>query len=64
MQELLDAFSRTGFTDGYFKGNLGKNMMSHDTPSNSAENKFTDEAKNVPQRTQISVKSTQVLWGH
>ena len=45
MQELLDAFSRTGFTDGYFKGNLGKNMMSHDTPSNSAENKFTDEAK-------------------
>ena len=45
MQELLDAFSRTGFTDGYFKGNLGKNMMSHDTPSNSAENKFTEEAK-------------------
>ena len=45
MQELLDAFSRTGFTDGYFKGNLGKNMMSHDTPSNSEENKFTDEAK-------------------
>ena len=26
MQELLDAFSRTGFTDGYFKGNLGKNI--------------------------------------
>lgn len=45
MQELLDAFSRTGFTDGYFKGNLGKNMMSHDTPSNSAENRFTEEAK-------------------
>lgn len=45
MQELLDAFSRTGFTDGYFKGNLGKNMMSHDTPSNSSENKFTEAAK-------------------
>ena len=45
MQELLDAFSRTGFTDGYFKGNLGKNMMRHDTPSNSAENRFTEEAK-------------------
>ena len=45
MQELLDAFSRTGFTDGYFKGNLGKNMMSHDTPSNSAENKFTADAQ-------------------
>ena len=39
-------------------------MMSHDTPSNSAENKFTEEAKNAPQRTQISVKSIQVLWGH
>ncbi|MGN0107200.1 MAG: DUF3656 domain-containing protein [Hominilimicola sp.] len=45
IQELLDAFSRTGFTDGYFKGNLGKNMMSHDTPGNSSENKFTDEAR-------------------
>lgn len=45
MRELLDAFSRTGFTDGYFTGNLGKGMMSHDTPSNNSENKFTDEAK-------------------
>ncbi len=45
MRELLDAFSRTGFTDGYFKGNLGKNMMSHDTPGNSSENKFTEDAK-------------------
>ena len=45
MRELLDAFSRTGFTDGYFKGNLGKNMMSHDTPSNNAENKFTEAAQ-------------------
>lgn len=45
MRELMDAFSRTGFTDGYFKGNLGKNMMSHDTPGNSSENKFTEDAK-------------------
>ncbi len=45
MRELLDAFSRSGFTDGYFKGNLGKNMMSHNTPGNSGENKFTDDAK-------------------
>ncbi len=45
MRELLDAFSRTGFTDGYFRGNIGKNMMSHDTPGNSSENKFTDAAK-------------------
>ncbi len=45
MRELLDAFSRTGFTDGYFKSNLGKNMMSHDTPGNSSDNKFTDAAK-------------------
>lgn len=45
MKELLAAFSRTGFTDGYFKGNLGKNMMSHDTPGNSSENKFSAQAK-------------------
>lgn len=45
MQELSDAFLRSGFTDGYFKGNLGKGMMSHYNPSNIGENKFTDEAK-------------------
>lgn len=45
MQELSDAFSRSGFTDGYFKGRLGKGMMSHATPGNSAENKFTEDAK-------------------
>ncbi len=28
MQELTDAFSRSGFTDGYFKNRLGKAMMS------------------------------------
>lgn len=45
MRELSDAFSRSGFTDGYFKGHLGKGMMSHHNPSNIGENKFTDEAK-------------------
>ena len=45
MNELLDAFSRTGFTDGYFKNNLGKNMMSYDIPGNSSENKFSEAAK-------------------
>lgn len=44
MQELKDAFSRTGFTDGYFKGQLGKAMMSHKTPGNSSENRFTPAA--------------------
>lgn len=45
MRELFDAFSRSGFTDGYFTGKLGKNMMSHKTPGNAAENKFSDAAK-------------------
>lgn len=45
MRELLDAFSRTGFTDAYFKDKLGRNMMSYDTPGNSAENKFSEAAK-------------------
>lgn len=44
--ELLDAFNRSGFTDGYFLKKTGKNMMSYENPSNVSENKFTDEAKN------------------
>lgn len=43
-KELLEAFSRTGFTDGYFKNKLGSSMMSSADPSN-CENHFTDEAK-------------------
>ena len=42
-KELLEAFSRTGFTDGYFKNKLGSAMMSSADPSNS-ENHFTPEA--------------------
>ena len=45
IKELTDAFSRSGFTNGYFTGKLGKNMMSHNTPGNVSDNKFTDEAK-------------------
>ena len=45
MRELLDAFSRSGFTDGYFTGKLGKDMMSHKTPGNMSENKFTAQSK-------------------
>lgn len=44
MRELHDAFSRSGFTDGYFTGNLGAPMMSHKNPGND-NNTFTEEAK-------------------
>ncbi len=43
--QLLDAFNRSGFTDGYLTKKLGKQMMSYYDPSNIAENKYTDEAK-------------------
>lgn len=42
--ELLDAFNRSGFTDGYFTKNIGMGMMSYENPSNIAENKFSREA--------------------
>ncbi len=44
MRELHDAFSRTGFTDGYFTAGLGETMMSHKNPGNEG-NIFSDEAK-------------------
>lgn len=44
MRELHNAFSRTGFTDGYFTGKLGEQMMSHKNPGNT-NNTFTSEAK-------------------
>ena len=44
MRELHDAFSRSGFTDGYFTGNLGAPMMSHKNPGNE-NNIFTEAAK-------------------
>ena len=45
MQELLDAFNRSGFTDGYFTGKIGKRMMSYKNPANVGENKFSDWVK-------------------
>lgn len=44
MKELTQAFSRTGFTDGYFTKKLGKGMMCHQNPSNAEKNFYTPEA--------------------
>lgn len=44
MKELTDAFSRSGFTDGYFTGKIGAAMMSSENPSNS-KNYFTASSK-------------------
>jgi len=45
IDELLGIFNRSGFTDGYLTGRLGKDMMSYKNPSNISENKFTDWVK-------------------
>ncbi|MGN1115869.1 MAG: DUF3656 domain-containing protein [Candidatus Ornithomonoglobus sp.] len=45
MRELKDAFSRSGFTDGYFTGKLGRTMMSHENPANNSGSIYTPEAK-------------------
>lgn len=45
MQELTDAFSRSGFTDGYFKNELGENMMSSQNASDAKTNAFSEAAK-------------------
>lgn len=44
MTELKNAFSRSGFTDGYFTNNLGREMMSHQNPANNSGSTFTKEA--------------------
>ncbi len=44
-KELKAAFSRSGFTDGYFKNKLGASMMSHNTPGNNSGNVFGKEAE-------------------
>lgn len=44
MTELKNAFSRSGFTDGYFTGQLGEGMMSHKNPANNSGSTFTKEA--------------------
>ncbi len=45
MKELYNAFSRSGFTDKYFSGGFGKDMMCYDNPANASENIFTDDVK-------------------
>ena len=45
MAELKNAFSRSGFTDGYLTKKLGREMMSHKNPANNSGSTFTDEAK-------------------
>ena len=42
--ELKNAFSRSGFTDGYLTGRLGSEMMSHKNPANTSGSVFTREA--------------------
>ena len=44
MQTLTDAFSRSGFTDGYLKNRLGADMMSYSSPSGTGDTKYTSEA--------------------
>ena len=44
MQTLTDAFSRSGFTNGYLKNNLGSDMMSRVSPSGTGDTKYTDDA--------------------
>ena len=45
MTELKNAFSRSGFTDGYFTGRTGRNMMAHDNPANNSGSVYTAAAK-------------------
>lgn len=45
MQELYDAFSRSGFTDKYYLGTSGKSMMCYENPANAAENIFSEDVK-------------------
>lgn len=45
MAELKNAFSRSGFTDGYLTGKLGKEMMSHTNPANNSGSTYTPDAK-------------------
>lgn len=45
MAELADAFSRSGFTDGYFKNRLGKSMMNSAHQSEAKTTSFSAAAK-------------------
>lgn len=64
-EELKNAFSRTGFTDGYFTSQLGRKMMSRDNPSNAPKNTFSNEAlkRSMPDANirKIPINITAVL---
>ncbi len=45
MDELIKAFSRSGFTDGYFTGKTGADMMSHSNPANNSGSSYSAAAK-------------------
>lgn len=45
MAELRNAFSRSGFTDGYLMNKLGADMMSHNNPANNSGSTYTAKAK-------------------
>lgn len=45
MEELKNAFSRSGFTDGYLTGRLGADMMSHMNPANNSGSTYTSSAR-------------------
>ena len=70
-KQLLDAFNRSGFTDGYFVNSKGVSMMSYENPSNISENAFAKSAvercienKNfgkIPRRIQAKLLSGKPL---
>ncbi len=45
MRELRDAFCRSGFTDDYWRGKTGSQMMSFNNPGNMAKNLFSPAAQ-------------------
>ncbi|NLY43646.1 MAG: U32 family peptidase [Clostridiaceae bacterium] len=68
-ETLLQMFNRGGFTEGYFVGDLGKNMMSHEKPDNwgvyLGEIVLYDKKKNIayvrPQTT-LNVGDGVEIW--
>ncbi len=60
MQELYDAFSRSGFTDKYFNGLSGKDMMCYENPANAAENIFSEDTKKRCQEN-ANLKRTEIF---
>lgn len=57
MEELLNAFNRSGFTQAYFSGKTGSSMMSTEKPGNDSSNIFTNEVK---QRSKIDANVRKI----